>query len=650
MTDIVFSSWGNRIVDNRGRGEEEFEPVENVVLPESFNRDKGIKALMGWYGILARVSDLDIVELCRTHLKEVKGASCGKCSPCRTGTVRIAALLDLIGEGSGTSADLDELRRVSEYMKEASRCYIGQSGPVPLLHALDHFSEAFSKSVKGNPEKGADCYTSWVTAPCKDACPIHLDIPTYVEHIKEGKFEESLQVIRERLPIPGIVGRVCFRPCEQHCRRANLDEAISIKFLKRFVADHELAFGKTPEFSVTPSEKAGTVAVIGAGPAGVTCAYHLAKVGHRVTVYEKLDEPGGMSAVGIPDYRLPRDILRHEVEMIRKMGVRVHYNVSVGEDVTLATLEKDNDAVFIAIGSHNSMAMRVEGEDKGYRGLITGVKFLLDVNQGKDPYPEGRKVVVIGGGNVAIDCVRCALRVGKEDSNLLYRRTKKEMPADPVEIHDAEEENVKFHYLTAPVRIVAEEGRVVGIECLKMELGQPDESGRRRPVPVEGSEFIIDCDIVIPAIGQRADLSLLTGDEQFGVSRWQTIEVDELTKQSRQANIFSAGDCETGPGALITACAGARKAARSIDRFIRGIDVDPEGTDCHDDLLKSVKVYDAAEDLGSIGRQPRKQLVMMPPDDRKHDFDEVEEGFSNADAMAEAGRCLRCYSVITVAT
>ena len=646
MTDIVFSSWGNRIVDNRGKDEEAFAPVENVTLPERFKRDESVKAMMGWYGIVSRTTELDIVSLCRAHMGEVRDSSCGKCSPCRTGTVRIAEILDRVAEKGAAPGDMAELSALAEYMREASRCYIGQSGPVPLLHALTHFSEAFAAPSEGDGQRHA----SWVTAPCKDACPIHLDIPTYVEHIKEGNFDRSLQVIRERLPIAGIVGRVCFRPCEQNCRRANLDEAISIKFLKRFVADHELSMGKFPEFAVPEGEKGGTVAIIGAGPAGITCAYHLARRGHKVTIYEKLDEPGGMSAVGIPDYRLPRDILRREVEMIRNMGVSVHYNTEIGKELTLARLESENDAVFIAIGSHNSLAMRVEGEDAGYKGMITGVKFLLDVNQGKDPYPEGKKVAVIGGGNVAIDCVRCALRVGKEDVNLLYRRTKKEMPADPVEIHDAEEENVNFHYLTAPVRLVAEEGRVVGIECLKMELGKPDESGRRRPVPVEGSEFVIDCDIVIPAIGQRADLSLLTGDEEFGVSRWQTIEVDELTKQTRQTNIFSAGDCETGPGALIPACAGARKAARSIDHFIRGIAVAPEETDHQDAFLDAVKVYDPEEPLGEIGKAARKQLAMLDPQERKQHFDEVEEGFSNSAAMAEASRCLRCYSVVTVAT
>ncbi|MCP4624686.1 MAG: FAD-dependent oxidoreductase [bacterium] len=488
-----------------------------------------------------------------------------------------------------------------------------------------------------------------MTAPCMDACPIHLDIPWYVECIKDAKFEKSLDVIRERLPVPGIVGRVCVRPCEEHCRRANVDEPISIKYLKRFVADCELSCHRQPDYKITPSDKTGKIAIVGAGPAGVTCAYHLAGKGHDVTIYEQLGEPGGMSAVGIPDYRLPRGILRGEVEQIEKMGVTIKYNTSIGKDITLKQLENDNDAVFIGIGAQNSSSMRVEGEDAGYKGFVPGVKYLLDINEGRDPYPEGKKVVVIGGGNVAIDCVRCSSRIGKEEVNLIYRRTRNEMPADEVEIHDAEEEKVPFHFLTTPVKILEENGKVVGLECIRMELGEPDESGRCRPVPIEGSEYVFDCDTVVPAIGQRIDLSLLKEFEDIETTPWNTIIVDEVTKQSSRPKIFSAGDCETGPGALITACAGGRQAARSIDRLINGVPLEYDDNDCFDLLFKTVKIYDPEEKIGIAGGRKRKHLEMLPADIRKFNFDEVEEGFPTADAIAEANRCLRCYRVAMVA-
>ena len=321
----------------------------------------------------------------------------------------------------------------------------------------------------------------------------------------------------------------------------------------------------------------------------------------------------------------------------------------IGKDIALSQLEEDYDALFIGIGAQGSSSMRVEGEDEGYRGFVPGVQYLQDINEGRDPYPEGRKVVVIGGGNVAIDCVRCSFRIKKEEVHLVYRRTRKEMPADDIEIHDAEEENVQFHFLTTPVRILEENGTVVGLECIRMKLGEPDKSGRRRPIPIEGSEFVFDCDTVVPAIGQQVDISLLEGMEDIETTRWRTISVDRFTKQSTRSTIYSAGDCETGPGALITACAGGRKAALSIDRLINGRPIEYDEEDYFDTFFDTVKLYDPEEDLGIIDHRPRKQLTMLPPETRKYSFDEVEQGFSVPEALAEASRCLRCYRVATIA-
>ncbi len=649
MTEIYFSSWGDKIIDNRGKDIKAFQPVNNVALPEYFKQNEEIKGLIGWYGIILRDPETNIIDFCRAYMEAVHDNSCGKCIPCRIGTRIIADILVRICNGDGRPDDLNRLQELAGFISSSSKCQIGQSGPVPIRHALQYFYNDFQKAVTQPSSLAAGAYHSKLTAPCMDACPIHLDIPTYVGHIREGRFLDSLDVIRDRLPIPGVVGRVCFRPCEKHCRRANLDEPISIKYLKRFVADCELAVGKTPSFPIKPSDKTGTVAIVGAGPAGVTCAFHLAAKGHQVTIYEHLDAPGGMSYVGIPDYRLPASNLRGEVEQIQKMGVVIKYNTTVGKDVTLAELEEKNDAVFIGIGAHKGTSMWVEGEDEGYKGFISGVEFLLDTNQGRIPYPEGKKIVVVGGGNVAIDCVRCAFRVEKTDVTLLYRRTKKEMPADPVEILDAEEEHVKFEYLVAPKRIIAENHKVVGLECLRMKLGEPDASGRRRPIPIEGSEYIIDCDIIIPAIGQTMDLSLLEGVEGIETTRWNTLVVDEVTKQSKRPKIFSAGDCETGPGALITACAGGRKAAISIDRMINGLPLELSEEDYFDQLFDSVKVYDPNEKVEVTTCKARHQLEMLDPDTRKFSFDEVEQGFATSAAIAEAERCLRCYCVATVA-
>ncbi|MCG6908986.1 MAG: FAD-dependent oxidoreductase [Deltaproteobacteria bacterium] len=647
MNEIVFSSWGNRITDKRDVSKQ--NAGVRPSLPETFRQDEAIKAFIGWDGIVIRSDDVDIVDLCRAYMAAVRDQSCGKCIPCQTGTNVMAAILDKICRGEGTPADVERLGEVAGVVSSSAKCGVGKTGPIALMHALTYFPDAFAEAVSGKAPVKAGTYYTNVTAPCMDACPIHLDIPQYVELIKEGKFEKALDVIRCRLPVPGIVGRVCVRPCEENCRRANLDEAVSIKYLKRFVADHELAMHRAPNYVIEPSAKTGKVAVVGAGPAGVTCAYQLAKKGHAVTVFEGLGEPGGMSAMGIPDYRLPRHILRGEVERIQEMGVDIRYNTAVGRDVKLSQLEEDYDAVFIGIGAQGSSPMRVEGEDKGYKGFIPGVQYLKEINEGRDPYPEGKRVVVIGGGNVAIDCVRCSFRINKEDVNLVYRRTRAEMPADEVEIVDAEEEKVQFHFLTTPVRILEENGVVTGLECIRMKLGAPDKSGRRRPVPIEGSEFVFDCDTVVPAIGQRVDLSLLEGVDGVETTAWNTIIVDGVTKQTSRPKLFSAGDCETGPGALITACAGGRKAAQSIDRQINGLPLEYTDNDRFHELFAGIKVYDPDENLGDIGKRSRKHLEMMPPDTRKYVFDEVEKGYTTPDAREEARRCLRCYRISMVA-
>jgi formate dehydrogenase beta subunit len=651
MTDIIFSSWGGEIIENRGDETQSPVSIKDLDLPEYFKQDEKINALVGWKGIVLRSPEVDIIDLCRAYFEAVLAHSktCDKCNYCKTGWEEMLEVFEDIANGEATEEDLEFMQSAAEAIVSNAKCSIGKSGPTPLFDALKYFADDFSQAVSGEKQITKGTYYSKLTAPCLDACPIHLDIPKYVELIKDAKFAESLTVIRERLPIAGIVGRVCFRPCEKHCRRGNLDEPISIKALKRFVADHELAEQKQPEYEITPSENSGKVAIVGAGPAGITCAFHLARNGHEVTIYEALDEPGGMSAVGIPDYRLPRNILQGEVQQIQKMGVSINYGQTIGNDLRLSQLENEFDAVFIGMGAQDSTKIGIEGEDQEYQGFIPGLAYLREVNAGRDPYPQGKKVVVIGGGNVAIDCVRSSLRTDKEDIHLVYRRTRNEMPADEVEIHDAEEEQVQFHFLTAPVRILAEAGKVVGLECIKMELGEPDDSGRPRPVPVEGSEFVFDCDTIVSAIGQQVDLTLLTGMDDVQTTQWNTIVVDDYTKQSSRPKIFVAGDCETGPDALITACAGGRRAAHSIDRFINTQSLDYDDNHYFDKLFETVKVYDPDEEILKVESKPRFQPSMLPPDERKSTFDEVEQGLSAQQAVAEAERCLRCYQVATIA-
>lgn len=645
MADIIFSSWGGVVIDNRGKSENERSPVLNLNLPLEFDGDKKIKAFVGWDGIAIRGPDVNIIDLIRSYMEAIQAESCGKCTPCRVGTRILSTILNKIADGQGEAHDLERLRSLGMMIQQSSKCNLGQTGPKPLLDAIQYFEEEFSGAIQKQLKIPRREYKIKVTAPCVSACPSHLPIYEYIELIKEGRFTESLDAIRRATCLPGVLGRVCIRPCEENCRRQNVDECVSIKWLKRFVADYEIEKRKEPIIK-KESERSEKVAIIGAGPAGLSCAYYLAQKGYKVTIFERLSEPGGMAAVGIPDYRLPRNILRREVGIIQSLGVEIKYNTKVGKDITISQMiEQGYKAIFIAVGAQTNMSMGVEGEDKGYKGFIPGVYYLLEINLGRDPYPEGKKVVVVGGGNVAIDCVRSSFRIGKTDVNLIYRRTKKEMPADPVEVHDAEQEGVKFHYLCNPVRIVAKDNKVVGVECIRMELGEPDESGRRRPIPIKGSEFFIETDILIPAIGQAIDLSFLEDKDGIKTTKRSTISVDEKTFMTSRPGIFSAGDCVTGPDVLVRAAGNGKRAAEKIDLFLRGMEVKETEEERLEALIEKIKVYNKNEKIGIIGGQKRAVLKMLPPETRKWVFDEVEQGFSIPEAQKEAERCLRCVRV-----
>lgn len=633
-------------MDNRGRPEEAVP--ERLKLPEEFRPGVPLRAFMGWDGFCLQDPGVDIVDMCRAWMEAAQENSCGKCFPCRVGTRVIAEILNRICSGRGQVEDLTKMELLGRAIQQSSKCGIGQTAPVPLLLALEHFRDHFLEVIKEGREVPRGRYLVKVTAPCLNACPAHLDIPTYVELIREGRFAESLEVIREGVCLPGTLGRVCVRPCESNCRRLLVDQAVAIRGLKRFVADYEIWKKRKPRLPV-PEAKDKKVAVIGAGPAGLACAYYLALRGYQVTVFERIDEPGGMAAVGIPDYRLPRPILRKEVEVITSLGVEIRYNTEVGKDLKFSDLRSQYDALFIGVGAQGSAPMRVEGEDKGYKGFIPGVKYLFAINKGQDPYPEGKTVAVVGGGNVAMDCVRTSFRIGKEDVNLLYRRTRREMPANEEEIVEAEEEGVKFHFLCAPTKIIAEGDRVKAVELIRMELGEPDESGRRRPVPIPGSEFVIETDILIPAIGQRVDLSFLEESDGIAQTRWHTVEADPDTMQTSQPGVFSAGDCVTGPDVLVRAVANGRIAAEMIDRFLRGQEVSPSDDQLMEKLFSQIGVFDPEERIGIPPGWPREESEILPPEVRKRTFEEVDKGYRTDAAIREATRCLRCYRIGLVA-
>jgi NADPH-dependent glutamate synthase beta subunit-like oxidoreductase len=469
------------------------------------------------------------------------------------------------------------------------------------------------------------------TSPCKVNCPAHNNVQGFVSLAAKGKYREALQLIKETSPFPSICGRVCHHPCESDCNRRQIDAPVSIRSIERFLSDRDYYSGNpyVPEVKEARKEK---VAIIGSGPAGLTAAYFLARDGYRVTVYERLPVAGGMMAVGIPEYRLPRENLFREIKVIQEMGVVIRTGIDVGKDITIAELrEQQTKAFFLAVGAHECERLAIEGEDLD--GVYPGVDFLRRVNLGETVYA-GRRVAVIGGGNVAMDAARTALRTGAEEVCLLYRRSLHEMPASKEEIEECEEEGVKIHVLTVPKRILGENGRVKAIECVRVELGEPDESGRKRPVPVKGSEFLMEMEAVIPAVGQESDWACLGPECACTLSPWGTMNVDPLTLQTDDPDLFAGGDAVTGPRTVVEAIAAGQRAAVSIDRYLGGLSLIGERNASPLPVTKpAIETYNPL---------PRAAMPCLSSRERVKSFAEVRLGFTESVAMQEATRCLSC--------
>ncbi|MEJ2024602.1 MAG: FAD-dependent oxidoreductase, partial [Deltaproteobacteria bacterium] len=468
-------------------------------------------------------------------------------------------------------------------------------------------------------------------APCRLACPAGLNVQGYVQMVKEGKYKESLEIIMKDLPLPGVLGRICPHGCEDACRRAQLDDPVAIRDLKRLAADQFDPRDIEIECAPKRDEK---VAVIGSGPAGLSVAYHLARKGIQSVIYEALPEPGGMLRVGIPEHRLPREVLDREIELIQNLGVEIRTNTPLGPDMTLDDLfDKGYKAVYLSIGAHRGITLGVPGEKA--KGVRQGVDFLRELNlTGK--VEVGTKVAIIGGGNVAIDVARSAARMGAEAVTIVYRRTRNEMPAWEEEIRAAEEEGVTITYLSAPQEILTREGAVVGVRCIRMELGEPDSSGRRRPIPIPGSEYEIEIDQLVPAIGQRVDLSAIEDVVGLDFTRWGTIDVDATTYATRREGVFAGGDAQTGPWVAIGAIAAGREAAESIERYFDGRDL-AEGREPIDRETPVYRPIPPDEQ-----KKARAGMPELSPEERKGNFSEVELGYDEATGRGEADRCLNC--------
>jgi formate dehydrogenase beta subunit len=473
LSKIVLGVWDGQVLDNREQQRElpAFAKVEEL---GAFDANTTLRAILGWDGFFLFSEDADPVDLARAYMAIVQEHSCGKCIPCRMGTRVAAEVLTRIADGHGRESDLTTLRQVGELVQAGSLCELGHTSMNAVLALISAHEDAFLRAIREGTRRPRGTYHAKVTAPCIEACPERLDIPRYIEAIKAGRYSDSLMVIQEKNPLASVCGRVCVRFCEFACRRGQLDDPISIKHLKRFVSDVEMDSAvKKVEHSVVVSPDAPRVAIIGAGPADMTAAYHLLRKGYSAEIFEALGEPGGMAAVGIPDYRLPREVLRGEIQVVEDMGAKVHYHQVLGRDFTLGDLQAQGfAAVFVGIGAQLGSLMRAEGEELEPEGYHLGIDFLRKVNLG-EPIPVDREAVVVGGGNVAMDCARSALRLGVERVHLVYRRTRDEMPADKLEVHDAEEEGVSYHFSCNPTRLVIENGRLTGVECVRM--GQGDD-------------------------------------------------------------------------------------------------------------------------------------------------------------------------------
>jgi heterodisulfide reductase subunit A len=535
-----------------------------------------------------------------------------------------------------------KIRKKPRYVKEGICTGCGECAkvcPVSILNPWDEglgqrkaIGRAFPQAIPitFNIEKRD-------RAPCVAACPAGINVQGYVQLIGQQKFLEAYQLIKERLPLPGVLGRVCPHPCETRCRRAEFDAPIAIRDLKRFAADQV----DVQTMAVPPiEERPEKIAVVGSGPAGLTVAYYLRLKGYGVTIFEALEKLGGMLRVGIPDYRLPPSVLDREIDYLLRCGITVQTEKRLGEDFTIDSLRRQGfAAVFLGIGAHGSIALNIPGE-KGTSGVIDAVALLREVNLGRGQLP-GRRVAVVGGGNVALDAARVIRRLGAEQVTIIYRRSANEMPAYGEEVRGALEEGVRFAYLTAPVAILSQKGRVTGLSCIGTALGPPDESGRRRPVPVAGAEFSIDCDAVVPAIGQQTESAWAEKEPGLEWTVRGTLKVNPLTCQTSLPDVFAAGDAVTGPATVIEAVGAGHKVVAAIERYLCGQARAADGYGSEE-----VGAQAAEGDWHPVAKDAEKKLRaatrQLAPDARTGSFAEVDRGFDTEQAISEARRCLNC--------
>ncbi len=601
-------------------------------------------SIMGSGGMIVMDERTCMVDVARYFMNFLKDESCGKCFTCRKGTQRMWEILDDITGGRGTLDQLDLLEELAQVVKDTTMCGLGQTAANPVLSTLRYFREEYERHITAKRCDALVC-SELVGAPCQASCPIGTEAWRYVAHIARGEYDLAYQAIREANPFPSVCARVCNHPCEEHCRAgASGAQPVAIRALKRFITDRSDPMSFRPRRRAPADEGAPQVAVVGAGPAGLTAAHYLSLGGYRVTVFESDPEPGGMLFSAIPGYRLPREVVRREIASILDENITVQCSTMLGRDVTLDDLFASGfRAVFVALGAHKSLALGLPNEDA--EGVLPSIRFLKAFNMEGRELARGR-VGVVGGGNSAVDAARMALRQkGVTEVTIYYRRSQNEMPAFAEEVEAAREEGVRIEPLTAPVRILAQGGLLAGIECVTNRLGEIDASGRRAPVPVAGSERVIPLDTLIVAISEGSDTDCISvaGANRVETTGQGTVKVDRETLLTNRPGVFAGGDVVTGPNTVVDAIAAGKRAAVMIERYLRGEPLRQPSRA----RLPGIYLEPAAPVSGESAEGARVETPRLPSRSRRDSFEEVEKVLSVHDAAREARRCLRCDLAFT---
>ena len=662
MSKVYFSTWNGELINNVGKPEDEWEESA-YNLPAQYDDHRESKAFIGWDGVSLFNADVDVIRLAMEYAAQYQEYSeaCGRCAPGRWGGRILYDQLDKIARGEGSISDLDHLREIGASMQVTSKCEIGKTVPNPILDLMEHFEHEFMACInEQKPSKHYNekvGYIAKITAPCTDACPAHVDIPGYIEGVRDLRFDDSLEATRQTMPLAHVCGRVCPHPCEDACRRTNLDEPIAIMALKRLGADWETDHGL--DF-FHPMEKAPStgkkVAVIGAGPAGLTTAYYLAADGVEVDVYEELPVLGGEVAVGVPEYRMPVDKYNQDIECVRDMGVNFITNRRVNAD-DMRAFEKDYDATMISTGTRISKKVYCENERKEIKGYWSAIEMLDEINLwekygiGQPVDLTGKTVVCVGGGFTSMDVVRCAIRANAKKVYMIYRRDEKTIIRNTTyeEYHEAVEEGVEFLFHSAVSAMVDEEDVLKSLMVDKFELVPDPNGGRAELVKIEGASYSIETDFLIPAVSQAADLKHLPEEWEIEKTSWGTIKTNGKDYMTSKKGIFASGDCEYGPMTIVNAVGQAKRGASVMSRYLQTGEITLSDDEIMEDHLRKLKVYDKKEKVtGWLPGLPRQHSEVLDVDIRKFNNKEVNLGFTQEEALSEADRCMRCYYIAMV--